>query len=170
MKKTLILILTGMLCSFTYGQSFMNYKDTINHFSINIPVGWSYGKDKEPSGVKLIAHRTPIGKSDTARFSITINIIETPGKDLNKTFSDFLRYLPNIKNYKLIDTGDTTLNGIKFKWLIESHEFDDTKHHNYDLVTLKDGKTYILTMVAFSQYFDIIKPLFNKIANSFILQ
>jgi hypothetical protein len=133
------------------GQSFVTYKDSINHFSINIPTGWKYGVNKNFPALKLIAYRIPLSQSDTSKDNFNINIIETPNKDLNKTFSDFLKYLPDAKNYKLISTGDTTFNGIAFKWLIETHKNDnnDIQMHNYDFVTLKNGKTYILTMVTF---------------------
>ena len=68
-----------------------------------------------------------------------------------------------------IDTGAITFNGIKFKWLIETHqnEGNNLRMHNYDFVTLKNDKTYILTMVTFSYAFDTVKPLFDKIASSF---
>jgi hypothetical protein len=170
--RHLLFILFTILIFQANGQSFTNYKDTVNHFSINIPEGWTYGKDADPSGVKLIAYRTPKGNSDTARLSMNINIIATPKKDLDKTFSDLLRYLDNpyVQDYKLVDKGDIIINGIKFKWLIETHKNDDIRQHHYDFVALKDGKTYILTMVAFSHYFDTVKPLFEKIANSLILQ
>ena len=76
---------------------------------------------------------------------------------------------PDAKNYKLIDTGAATFNGIDFKWLIETHtnENSNIQMHNYDFVTLKDDQTYILTMVIFSHAFDTVKPLFDKIASSF---
>jgi hypothetical protein len=51
---------------------------------------------------------------------------------------------------------------------MESHRSDDIKERHYDFVTLKDGQAYILTMVAFSNYFDTYKPLFDKIAGSFM--
>jgi hypothetical protein len=152
------------------GQSFITYADTINHFSINIPTGWKYGVNKNYPQL-FIAYRTPLNQSDTSRDNFNINVIETPNKNLEKSFSDFLKYLPEAKNFQLIDKGDTALNGIKFKWLIETHKNanSDIQMHNYVFVTLKDGKTYILTMITFSRAFDTVKPLFDKIAGSFIL-
>jgi len=152
------------------GQSFITYKDTINRFSIDIPVGWKYGVNRNYPAIKLLAYRTPLSQLDTSRDNFNINIIETPNKNLDKTFADFLKYLPEAKNYKLIDTGDTAFNGIKLKWLIETHENEkNIKLHNFDFVALKEDKTYILTMVTFSYAFDAVKPLFNKIAGSFRL-
>jgi hypothetical protein len=170
--RHLLLVLFTVFIIQVNGQSFVTYKDTIHHFSINIPEKWKYGASKDAYGVVLAATRVPVGKADTARDNFNINIIQTPGKDLEKTFSSFMKYLPDgVQNYKLIDKGDITLNGIKLKWLIETHknESADIQMHNYDFVAFKNGKTYILTLVTFSYYFDTIKPLFDKIASSFIL-
>ena len=152
-------------------QSFVTYKDTVNHFSINIPAGWKYGINKNYPGLILLAQRMPLSQADTVRDNFNINVIATPKKNLDKTFADFVKYLPNAKKYKLLDTGSATFNGTKFMWLIETHESDvgNVQMHNYDFVALKNGKTYILTMVTFSYYFDSIKAMFYKIASSFSL-
>jgi len=154
------------------GQSFSTYTDTLNNFSIDIPAGWEYGIDKNYPGIILIARRVPQSKSDTIRDNFNINTIETPGKTLDKTFADFRKYLLETENFKLMDMGDTVLNGRRFKWLIETHKDDvggNVQLHNYNFVTIKNNKTYILTMVTFSYFFDTIKPLFDQIASSFIL-
>ena len=119
----------------------------------------------------MIAYRTPISKSDTLRDNFNINIIETPNKNVDKTFADFLQSISNAKDFKLLDTGNTTSTGMKFTWLIETHKNkgNDVQMHNYDFVGLKDGKTYILTMVTFSYAFDMVKPLYDIIASSFTL-
>ena len=152
------------------GQSFTTYKDTLNHFSINIPTGWKYGVNKKFPDLKFLAYRIPLNQSDTSRDNYNINIIGTPTKNLEETFSDFLKYL-NAEKLQFIDQGDTILNGTKFKWLIETHKNGNNgvQMHNYDFVAIKHGKTYILTMVTFSYAFGMVKPLFDKIASSFIL-
>jgi hypothetical protein len=152
----------------------IRYTDTINHFSIIFPADWTFKeRDTAFRGIAFSASRVPVGKGDYARDNFNINIIKTPKKDLEKTFSDLLRYLTDDGgNTKIIEKGDTTLNGRKFKWLIESHNSPDGKKlqlHNYDFVTIRDGKTFILTMTTFSNYFDTSKPLFDKIAGSFKL-
>ncbi len=170
MRQLLILLLTFFIFR-AHGQSFVNYKDTINRFSIDIPAGWKYGVNKSYPDIILLAYRIPISKADTSRDNFNINTIKTPNKDLDKTFADFRKYLPAAKDYKLIDTGAATFNGMKFKWLIETHKDDNNnlQMHNYDFVTFKNGKTYILTMVTFSYAFDSVKSMFDKIASSFVL-
>lgn len=170
MKYILLTVIAHFFIS-ANGQSFITYKDTVNRFSIDIPVGWKYGTNKKFPDLLLIAQRTPLNQTDNSRDNFNINVIKTPAKTLEKTFNDFLGYLPDAKDYKLINTGDTTFNGVKFKWLIETHKNDnsDIQMHNYDFVTLKNGKTFILTLVTFSNSFDSVKSLFDKIASSFNL-
>lgn len=169
--QRLFVISLLLLTAKANGQSFSTYTDTAHHFSIQIPTGWKYGVNKNYPELLLIAQRTPVSSADTVRDNFNINTIETPHKNLDKTFSDFLSYLPDARNFKLIATGDTTINGTAFKWLIETHanENSNIQMHNYDFVTVKNGKTYILTMVTFSYVFDAVKPLFDSIAGSFTL-
>ena len=170
MRKSLIFVFSVIVIQVS-GQSFMSYKDTINNFSINIPVGWKYGINKNYPSIKLLAYRIPLDKLDTSRDNLNININESSGNDLDKAFENFLGVLGESKNFKIIDKGDTIINRTKFKWLIETHtnENSDIQMHNYDLMSLKDEKTYVLTMVTFSNSFIIIKPLFDQIASSFSL-
>jgi hypothetical protein len=153
-------------------QSFVNYRDTANQFSIDIPTGWKYGVNKSYPDIILLAYRTPTSKADSSRDNFNINTIKTPNKSLDKTFEDFMKYLPEAKGYKLIDTGATILNGLKFKWLVETHknESNNMQMHNYDFVTIKNGITYILTLITFSYSFNTVKPMFDTIASSFALQ
>ena len=170
MRNVLFIFFTAFIIK-ANGQSFVTYKDSVNHFSISIPAGWKYGINKNYPSLILLAQRTPLSQADTSRDNFNINVIKTPNKTLDKTFADFLSDLPDAKNFKLISSGDTTFNGMKLKWVIETHknEFNEIQMHNYDFVTLKDGKTYILTMVTFSNSFNLVKPLFDKIASSFSL-
>lgn len=173
MKISSLIALICICCSLHLpAQTFVNFKDTINHFSINIPVGWKYGINKNLPSIKLLAYRVPQGAADTSKINFNVNVLETPGKDLNKTFADFIQYLPEAKAYQLIDSGEIIINNTKCKWLIEKHENDFNSHvqtHNYDIVAIKNGKTYIIIMVSLSYLFADTKPLFDKIATSFML-
>jgi len=169
MRKLFILITFFLVSLTALTQELVNYKDTINRISINLPIGWKYGVNKNFPSLILIAYRAPSNLTDTSRESLNMNVIDTPQKDLDKTFSGFIQSLADAKNFKLIETGDRIINGIKCKWLIETHTNSqvDLQMHNYDFVTLKDGKTFVLTMVCFSRSFDSTKPLFDRIAESF---
>jgi hypothetical protein len=150
------------------GQAFVNYQDTVNHFSIDIPVGWRYGIPKNNPQIKLMAYRTPLNANDTSKDNFNINIFKTPNIDLSKTYLRFFHSLISTENFKLIDSGTIVLNNKQFKWLIETHQDDIAKIqiHNYDFITYQNNMTYILTLVTFSDRFEALKPTFKKIANS----
>lgn len=169
--RCLLVILFISIILQAEGQSFVTYKDTIHKFSINLPVGWKYGINKSYPNFILIAYRVPNSKVDSVRDNLNINTINTPNQTLEGSFADFMKSLPDAKNYNLISTGDTILNGKTFKWLIETHtnENNEVKMYNYDFLTVKNGITYILTMVTFLYNVDAIKPMFNQIAGSFVL-
>jgi PsbP len=154
------------------GQSLIPYKDSINRFSIDIPEGWQYGINTNYPSIVLLALRTPPRPAEQSRDNFNINVLSTRSKDLDKTFADFVKYLPNGNKFKLIAKGDTSFNGMKVKWLIETHKNlnNNLQMHNYDFVALKEGKTYILTCVTLSSAFETVKPLFDKIASSFVLE
>lgn len=170
-QRYLLLTFFTLLMIRANGQSFENYKDKINRFSIDIPTGWKYGVNKSYPDIILYAFEDPVSKEDLIRENFNINTISTPNTNLDKSFEEILKNLSNAKDFKLIDKGTVTFNGIKFKWLIETHENENNNFQmlNYDFVTVKNGKTYILTLVTFSDAFDTVKPMFEKIASSFIL-
>jgi hypothetical protein len=165
--RSILLLAFICLCFYAKGQAFISYKDSINHFSINVPADWYYKENY--LSLKLVAFKSPNSKSGSPGDNFNINIIETPGASLEKAFTDFMYYLPEDgDSLRVIATGDTVFHGTAFKWLIETHLMKKRKWiKNYDFVTFKKGKTFILTMVSNVNYFDIVKPLFDKIASSF---
>lgn len=173
MKPILLILFTHFIIQ-ANAQSFVNYKDTLNHFSIDIPAGWKNGPPQVPyGGIKLMAWRWPLKEGEIARDNFNINIIdEIPSPDLEKNFAFLAKVVSNVPNFKLLEKGDTIINGQQFKWLIESHNNPlkpDLQLINYDFITLKNGKAYVLTLITFQSYFETIKPMFDKIAGSFIL-
>jgi hypothetical protein len=166
MRTSLILILT-IFISRANGQSFFHYTDTLNRFSIDFPATWKYKAEHAQKGVVLETTRVPQGR-DTARDIMNVNIIETP-RNLERTFAAYLHYI-STPDFKIVATGDTTLNGMQFKWLVSlSNNLYNEKipMQDYDLVTVRNGKTYIITMMTFPRTYNEVKPIFDKIANSF---
>ncbi|MES2649279.1 MAG: hypothetical protein V4717_20540 [Bacteroidota bacterium] len=169
--RSLVIVFLTILITKTYAQSFATYRDTVNHFSIEIPVGWKYGLPKDYPSIKLMAYRTPISPEDTSKDNFNLNIVVTPNSNLEETYPKFLESLKSVENFKLVNAGDTSIDGRKFKWLIETHRYssDNIQLHNYDFLTYQNGKTYIITFTTFSNRFNIIKPTFTEIATSFKL-
>lgn len=172
MRAILIILFTAFIFN-ANAQSFVNFKDTVNHFSIDIPAGWKYGPPQTPSGIKLIAIRGPLKEGEIARDNFNINIInKLESQDLEKNFANLERAASTRPNYKLVNKGDTTINGQQFMWLIATHANktqSEIQMLSYNFVTLKDGKAYLLTMSTWPSYFETVKPMFDKIAGSFIL-
>jgi PsbP len=169
-----LILFTGfiLLALFSNGQTFYKYNDSINHFSINIPTGWKYGINKDYPSVKLLAYYQPADSKDTIKDNFNINIFDTHSSSTSKSFTAFLESLLSTNNFKLIDSGNITIKGKEYKWLIESHENDvksNIKMHNYVFLTNRNHKNYILTFVALSGNFLQSKELFYKIASSFDL-
>jgi hypothetical protein len=166
--KIVIITLLVTLAIKVSGQSFNDYKDSVNHFSIYIPVGWKYGLSKTQPTIKLIAYNVTTAQTDSLRFNYNINIIETPHTTLNDTYLNLLKYLSEVDNFKVIDSGQMVINNKDFKWLIESHKNVNAQVQmlNYDFISYQNDKTYVLTMVTFSKNFEYILETFWKIANS----
>ncbi len=96
--------------------------------------------------------------------------MNTPNLDLNETYTRFLKSLKKAPGgLNLINSGDTSINGKKFKWLIETHKNGQIQMHEYDFVTYQNGKTYIIIFSTFSNRFELLKPTFDTISKSFSL-
>ncbi len=167
-KNVLIIILLISMNSFS--QSFTEFKN--DTFKIEFPETWVVlPKEKMPQ-LALVAYRKPENSIDKAQVTININIINTPDSSLDITYAGLVDSITEAENFKFLKNGNTDISGQPFKWLIESHSNHKDKSqqmHNYVFVTYKNGKTYILTMVAFSEVFDTYKSIFDKISKSFII-
>src|SRR5258706_4379042 len=132
----LMLTFTALFCS---AQGFYNYTDTLNKFSIDIPVGWKYGTNKNFPNLKLLVFYQSKDSADLKRDNFNINIFEPVRKDLENAFSSLLQGIQSAVNFELIDTGNIAIKGREFKWLIERHDNQFTKvsMHNYTFVTFQ---------------------------------
>jgi hypothetical protein len=169
MKKNAFLIIF-LISINSFSQEFTEYKN--DNFTIQFPESWVViPKEKMPQ-LALVVSRKPDNSADKAQVNININSIDTPDSSLDKMYAVLIKSLSAADNFKLINSGTTDISGQPFKWLIESHtNYKDInqKMHNYVFVSYKNGKTYILTMVAFSEVFDNYKSIFDKISKSFII-
>lgn len=167
-KNVLIIILLISMNSFS--QSFTEFKN--DNFKIEFPETWvTVPKDKMPQ-LALVAYRKPENSVDKAQISININIIDTPDSSLDKTYAGLVDSISEAENFKFLKNGNIDISSQPFKWLIESHSNHKDKNqqmYNYVFVAYKNGKTYILTMAAFSEVFETYKSIFDKISKSLII-
>jgi hypothetical protein len=142
------------------------------NFKIQFPKTWVIlPKDKFP--LPFVAYRKPDGILDKSQVTINVNIIDDPTSNTDKSYDELLNAIQDAENFKLLESGSAVISGQSHRWLIESHtNFKDRSQQmiDYVFVTHKDGKSYILTMVAFSEVFETYKPIFEKISQSFVLK
>lgn len=166
----LFFFLPGFITCFSQSENFIQYKDSVNRFNINIPTGWNYGVNKNYPDIKLIAVRKSTGVSDKVHENFNLNVINKPNSSLDREYKKLIGALKSTNNFNLIESDSIIINGHSFKWFIESHKNESTPDfmNNYVFIAYKEDKTYILTFVSFTQDFEKYRSLFLKIAKSFI--
>lgn len=170
MIKKNAFIIVFLISMNSFSQSFTEFKN--ENFKIEFPNTWLVlAKEKMPQ-LALVAYRKPENSVDRSQVTININIINTPNSSLDISYARLVDSIRDAENFKFLKDGNTDISGQPFRWLIESHtnQIDKSQQmHNYEFITYKNGKTYILTMVAFSEVFEIYKSIFDKISKSFII-
>jgi hypothetical protein len=172
MKFILAFLLTGAVTNcFSQTAAPVQYKDTVNHFSINIPAGWRYGVSKNAPTIKLIALRSPDDTLNKAHENFNLNILEKANSSTDREYDKLIGALSSTNDFVLVEKGTITIHQQPYKWFVETHKNNGSgaPMHNYVFITYKDGKTYILTFVAFSTYFEQCRSLFLDIAETFTL-
>lgn len=167
-KITLILLLISVI---SFSQSFTEFQN--DDFKINFPKNWILPPKERMPKLAFVAYRKPQSLTDKAQVSINLNIVSTKKNTLEKTFLNLVNSLSESENFEMIENGKKNISNQPFRWLIESHTNSLDKSQkmiNYVFVTLKDDKTYILTMASFSEVFEDYKSVFDRIANSLIIK
>jgi hypothetical protein len=167
MKHIALIFFVLSSCKVSVGQELITIRDTINHFSIGVPVGWIYGVPTDKS-VTFAAYRQKLNGPNWPKENFNINIIRRGDKDLEKTYKEFLAAIGKVNGFLIIDQADTVINGRRYKSLIETHinPLNNERLHNYVLFANNNGKILILTMVTTSSNFETFKTLFDTIALS----
>lgn len=149
------------------GQELLTISDTVNHFSIGVPVGWVYGVPHDRS-VTFMAYKQTLNALNIARENFNIHIVHRGNKDLEKTYKEFLAVIGKANGFKIISEGDPVIKARKYKSLIETHKnpLNNEDLHNYVFFTNNNGEVLILTMVSASTNFEANRKLFDTIAMS----
>ena len=172
MKPLLTLLLISLLTNaFSQSAHFVQYKDTINDFSIGVPQGWGYGPNKKYPQLKFVAIRTAVDASDKPHENFNLNILDKKNSSIEREYEKFISALESTRDFTILRKGDVNIHGQLYKWFIETHKNDINlvPTDNYVFMTYKNGKTYILTFVSYSKDFDKFEALFREIANTLIL-
>lgn len=146
------------------------YRDTINHFIINIPAGWRYGINKNYPHLKLISYRTSSDSLDKSHETFNVNIMRKEGSSLSKEFDKIIAVISNTREFTLLKKDTITIHGQTYKWFIESHKNNDSAEPTNSMVfiTYAHDRVYILTLITLSKSFSKYQDLFLETANSFL--
>ena len=155
--------------AYIHGQDLISYKDTLYKFSIGIPVGWRYGKPKTYPHLLLISIRQPVDTTEKMVETFNVNAVQEPNSNLDTAFSHLLKYNSIADSFTVLEKGSTTINLKDFRWVVSTHrnKYNGQEVYNYDFMTYDDSKAYILTMTSTPKNFERVRPLFDKIAQSF---
>jgi hypothetical protein len=150
-----------------YSQTLTEFKDTINGFSIGVPVGWTYKVPTDPATIKLMVW-APADSSKKIRENFNINIVDEPGINIDTVKRKLLFYLAASKDFQLIDSGSNYSNGQTIFWLDEHHRNFSTNDLMFSsaFVIYDNGKAYIFTAVGDQLLAAKIKPLFHQIGET----
>src|SRR6266550_7141590 len=145
MRQLIIFLLTSFSIA-SYSQDLAVYKDTINNFSIGIPVGWRYGIPKNFPSIKMFAQQTQ-SNSSKLFVNYNLNIYNSSHSTPERAYEEFITSISEAKNFKIIDSSNAVINGINYNWIIETHENSQAPITmcDYVFMTFKNDTSYILT-------------------------
>jgi len=155
-----------------YGQEFTPYQDSLYSFKIGIPAGWRYGKPKTYPDLLLIGIRQTSDTTEKVVENFNVSVVRAPNSSLDTTFSRLLKYNSLADDYAVVQKGATTISEQNFRWVISTHtnKYNAQLMYNYVFMTYDGARAYILTMVSTPKNFETYRPLFEKIAQTFVVK
>lgn len=171
--KFVITLLLAIVCAEGFAQNsveYIEFTDTVNRFTIQVPPGWQYGVDKNNPNIKLVAYRTYSGSGQRATEHFSLNVLNKPNSSLNEEYNMLIEALTASGNFNKTEEGVAAIHGQTYRWFVELLRVSqqDTRM-NLVFVTYKNGRTYLLTFTAFPGTFPEYRPLFQEVANSLVI-
>jgi hypothetical protein len=167
--KQIIISLIVLIPALCKSQELATYKDTVNNFTIGVPVGWIYGILKNVPTIKIFARQFKPDSIDHSYANYNLNIFQSHDSSFDNAYATFISGISEAKKFIIISSGELSINEVIYRWIQETHENNNLESlimKNYVFMTYKNGLSYILTMVVPEKRFDTLKPLFDKIAAS----
>jgi hypothetical protein len=170
--KTILSVFLVLLAGHSISQDLVVYRDTVNNFSVGLPKGWTYQVvNNATTSIKLTVFRSKESETDAPRESFNVNIVGFPNSDIGEAYSGMVKSISARAGYRLVSEGDTTIEGRKYKWLIEQHSNTKSNESMTAFIYLgyKDGLAYMLTFATITSAFEKYAALFRRISTSFKL-
>lgn len=166
------IFLCSFLCLSLFGtaQKLIQYRDTINAFTISIPEGWQYQAVPASKGLVKFAAYSP-QNAGVFRANYNVIKIEFPNATLDSAYTSMLSSISARKGFKFIQRGDTTIAETRYIWLEELHDNEQTGEpmSAYIYLGYKYDNAYMLSFVSSVKDYPNMIELFRRIGTSFKL-
>ena len=170
MKHFLLIVSTIFsLLTTSFCQELVPITDSINKFTIGVPVGWQYGVPIDKSA-NFMAKRQKVDENDIPSEVVRINIFQHKETDLNEEYKNFIKEISKRDGFKILEQQDKLIDNRKYKYLVESHLNAVSKQEMTACILLSNdnGKILMLTMLTKSESFDKYRQLYDRIAESIL--
>jgi hypothetical protein len=156
----------------SFSQELILYSDTLNGFTIGMPQGWIVQTSKTTgSGVKLFVREAIADEKKEFLANYNVNLVPIPNSNIDSSYVSLKASVNKRSGYQFISEGDTTIEGVKYRWLLEKHANSVTTELMSALILLgyKNGTGYMVSFVTGESLYPKYELLFKRIAATFRL-
>lgn len=131
-------------------------------YQISLPSAWDR-KQNEGEGIDIFSVNLKTGQSVSVIVSDKIDI-----QNLNQFVDDSLKELKVFtEEFHLIDRGTAKLDGKDSEWILYTGALSQNRGKILQYLISSNQRLYILTFGSLEEDFDISRPIFDEIAQSF---
>lgn len=145
------------------------YSTASSTFSIQFPEGWNID-DAGQFGALVFAVSPTVEGGETSKFSTNINVTaeEVEISSLDEYIDATLKALPQfLSNYEKTENKTVTVGGVPARIIGGKFTQGQLKLQNLQLVTMKEGKAYVVTATALESAWGKYEDLLLASAMSF---
>ncbi len=146
------------------------YHNKAKGFSIEFPKAWK--KKEKVAGTEVLALSPLEGVADIFAENVVVGIEQLPlAVSLKQYYQLTLKNTPPLlKDFKLLKSGNATINQRDAKWFTFSHKLEGIKSKALAYMLVRDLRAYVIICTATPNTFAKYKPKFEAIANTFKLE
>ena len=138
------------------------YVNAQKGYQISLPSAWDR-KQNESEGIDIFSVNLTTGQSASVIVSDKIDI-----QNLNKFVDESLEELKaSTEQFTLIDRGTTKLDGQDSEWILYTGALSHNRGKILQYLVSSNHRLYILTFGSLEEDFDISRPMFDEIVQSF---
>lgn len=148
------------------------YATASSTFSIQFPEGWSID-DAGQFGALVFAVSPTVEGGEDSKFSTNINVTaeEVEISSLDEYIDATLKALPQfLSNYETTENKTVTIGGVPARIIGGKFTQGKLELQNLQLITLKDGKAYVVTATSLESAWGKYEDLLVASAMSFLIK